>query len=390
MNTLATKGMKISLPELCYFIALSYFLIHEMLLTTMIPYDGVSFYFILVLPLLLVKIVFSKYNPYQLLLSLLIIIAGILSWRATGNSYPMKVAFFIAAGRGVQIERIIKCYLGIVVTILLISFFLSISGTIINLVYTRYREGRLFIRQAFGSVYPTNFASHVLYLYLFISYLLREKFGLLLCLTGWGLSYLVYIYNDARFNAIVLVLAATLFYLVSKGRLNRKIASAFTLAFPVLGLGSIVIAKLFVPYNPIWRLLNDLFSNRFVLMSRMMNETSLNLFGQKIRLVGFGKTTQLPETYNYIDNSYFQIALLYGTVFLILILILFTILHRQSLKSENLFLTVLLLTVAISSFVEENLIAASYNILCISFFANFGLSKGGENINDSNEIEIRN
>ena len=378
MDNLASKNLKISLPEWFYFIALTWFLVHEMLLTTTLPYEGTAYSFIIVLPLLITKIFYTRYNIYQLVMSVAIILVGIVSWRVTGISYPMKLAFFIAAGTNVKIEKILKCYLFVVFSILVISLFMSITGVIINLVYTRYRDGRLFTRQAFGSIYPTNFASHVLYIYLFFSYLYREKFGILLCSLGWILSYLVYTYNDARFNAVLLALAATLFYFSSQKWINSKLIYFATFSFPLLGFGSFLIAKFFTTSNPIWIKLNEVFSNRFMLMGSMMDEVPLGLFGKKIKLIGFGRGTQITEKYNYIDNSYFQVALLYGVLFLILILIMFTYLHRQSSYSGNAFLAILLLIIALASFVEENLIAASYNVLCVSLFARFNTGKASD------------
>ena len=113
-------------------------------------------------------------------------------------------------------------------------------------------------------------------------------------------------------------------------------------------------------------------------MRSMMDEVPLGLFGKKIKLIGFGRGTQITEKYNYIDNSYFQVALLYGVLFLILILIMFTYLHRQSSNSGNAFLAILLLIIALASFVEENLIAASYNVLCVSLFARFNTGKASD------------
>ena len=370
-----SKRIRINLPDLSYYIAVAYFLIYEMFSTTMIDFGVRWFYFAVMGMLLAGRVIFVKYTNRQLFLASTILIVGIISWRLTGQSYPMKLAAVIASGINIKFETLLRIYMSIVGGILILSLILSLTGVIQNLTYMRIRDGHMYVRQSFGSIYPTNFASHLLYLYLFLAYLRREVFGIGMLSLGWGASVFVYIYNDARFNAVLLAIAATLFYMASKQWLPRRLIRVSVISFPVMGFVSIILAKVYNPSNTFFLMFNKFLSNRLYLMHKMFEDNPLRIFGQKVKLFGFGRTTELPEIYNYIDNSYFQIALLYGVAFLICILVLFTLLHYQAIKYKNVFLVVILVIVSLSSFVEENLISISYNILCISFFANFRFRK---------------
>ena len=93
---------------------------------------------------------------------------------------------------------ILKTYVGVAGTIVLAVFLLSLLKVVPNLQYSR---GAV-IRNSFGFIYPTDFAAHCFYLYVAISYLLKDRYIGLRSLSGVLLALFIIKFCDARMNAI--------------------------------------------------------------------------------------------------------------------------------------------------------------------------------------------
>ena len=96
---------------------------------------------------------------------------------------------------------ILKTYVGVAGTIVLAVFLLSLLKVVPNLQYSR---GAV-IRNSFGFIYPTDFAAHCFYLYVAISYLLKDRYIGLRSLSGVLLALFIIKFCDARMNAISLL-----------------------------------------------------------------------------------------------------------------------------------------------------------------------------------------
>ena len=68
------------------------------------------------------------------------------------------------------------------------------------------------VRNSFGFIYPTDFASHCFYLYMVISYLFRNKFTFLRTFSGLALAGFVTHFCDARLNAGSILEATGIYY----------------------------------------------------------------------------------------------------------------------------------------------------------------------------------
>lgn len=89
--------------------------------------------------------------------------------------------------------------------------FLSFLGIIPNLQFVQEHLSGTVVRNSFGFIYPTDFASRCFYLFLAISYLLKDKIIWIRSIIGLLLSYFVLKYCDARLNALSIFIATLIF-----------------------------------------------------------------------------------------------------------------------------------------------------------------------------------
>ena len=123
---------------------------------------------LLLVVLLLALRFWNKINVsyMYLLFSLALLSIGVLVYVKTGRLnflvYSLLMSLLISADRKV----VLRTYIFVGGSVLVSVFFLSLLKVIPNLQYSR---GGV-IRNSFGFIYPTDFASHCFYLFIAISY----------------------------------------------------------------------------------------------------------------------------------------------------------------------------------------------------------------------------
>ena len=92
-----------------------------------------------------------------------------------------------------------------------------------------------------------------------------------------------------------------------------------------------------------------------------IEEYGLSLFGTKIEWVGYDADWESGMQYNYVDSSYLQIALEYGLIVLVIILILYAILIYASIRNKHTYLCWIVLIVLAFCVTEPRLVKIAYN-----------------------------
>ena len=102
-----------------------------------------------------------------LIFSSLLLLSGILVYFQTGKLNFLVYSALLVLLVDVDMKVVLKTYLIVAGILVLSVFILSLLGAVPNLQYNR--EG--VIRNSFGFIYPTDFASHCFYLsWLFLIY----------------------------------------------------------------------------------------------------------------------------------------------------------------------------------------------------------------------------
>lgn len=173
------------------------------------------------------------------------------------------------------------------------------------------------IVNSFGFVHPNGLATTVLRIILlyFSLYYKKLSFSKLIFIG------IIYVFlgglTGCRIASYVLIICIVLiiYSLINKKAFESRAALLLMSASPfIAAIFSFVGGYLFMQGNSIMLMINQVFSDRFNWIARFLQNYSLTLFGQELRLAN---RIQGGALWSSIDNSYVMMGLNYGVVFLL-------------------------------------------------------------------------
>lgn len=379
-----TQNDKVNIGELLYFIAFILLLTSAMLSTTMFnPYLSGTFKQLVrysSVGLLLLKIfIFDRRSIKELSLIVLVEALAVVIWKVSGYSALVDDVLLIVGAKGIDLKKIVKIYLGIVVSVTIIAMIAVKFGWIEHIIYVRDGKNRY----AFGSVYCTDFAAHIFYAIAAYCYLKGEKIKYYAILIFALLGGFVYYYCDARLDTICIE-ALALFMLIYKfmgryrgGKHSSSKVSIWSrvwnwmliLSVPAAALISIITTMLYNPENAAMKQINKLLTNRLKYGKMGIDQYGFKIFGQHVTMSGNGGTNEAVKDYFFIDNSFVSIALRFGIIAILAICIYYVCASYRLIKNKNKLLVYLIVFIAINSIVAHHFIEIAYNPFLVCLFA---------------------
>ena len=302
---------------------------------------------------------------------ILLIITSLCVFLQTGATNFLLYSLLILLLYDVDVDVILKTYVFIAGSIVIGIFLLSIIGFLPNLQFAQVRSSGLVIRNSFGFIYPTDFASHCFYLFIAWGYLLREKYIWLRVAVGVALSAFIIKFCDARLNSMS-VLVAVIIFLVMYYTNEKKFKVYYILPYSAAIFSSLMfyLSSHFSFSSPFFVKLNDFFSMRLFLGKNALDTYKLHLFGtNNVKFIGYGGTTESVLSYNYVDSSYIQMLFYYGIVPLVLLVLVYVLSSRRFYKEGKMLFLALLSLITINCMIEACWIRPWYNIFMFTLFA---------------------
>lgn len=300
----------------------------------------------------------KKYAIQEFIFILMALIVVIISWQKADNNILLVAVVPILFSRGIDGQALNKLYFFLGCALMLVIVAAAIKGIIPNYQYSRGTS----IRNSFGIVYPTDFASHIFYLICSYIYLRKEKYGLKDVVILTCISFVVFVKTDARLNFVCTMLVIFLMLLAKNQRIKQLSRYVWILPSALLAI-IYLLTKFFDPSSQSMTLLNHLLSNRLSIVNSMMSEYSLTAFGNKILQNGFGGAfgqnfDSSLNTYLYIDSSYLRLMMMFGILTTILLMWGLTWALKKVSDQEFLLIIAVIL---ISGLVEQHMIEIAYN-----------------------------
>ena len=376
--------IKIKFENLLVSIVVSVVVFFNTISTTMLDRTffqvKVNFLFLVVL-LLGLRFLYKMRVSYKyLILSILLLLSGVLVYFQTNRLNFLVYSMLLVLLVNVDMKVVLRNYV-IVAGILVVGvFLLSLVGMVPNLQYNRAGV----IRNSFGFIYPTDFASHCFYLFLAISYLLKDKFIWTRSLFGVLLSAFIIKYCDARLNALSILLATVIFiyFYYSNG---KKLKLFALLPYSAVVFASVVtyLSYKFSWSNPFLVSVNKLITGRLALGRNAFDTFGVHLFGTRnVQFIGSGGKTESVIGYNYVDSSYVQMLFTYGIVPVVLLLIIYVVASRKQYKDGQYLLVAILSLIAFNCMIEAFWIRPSYDIFMYIMFASITFPKKESELED--------
>lgn len=311
----------------------------------------------------------------------LCILTGILfrlSWLSTGYASLLDIALLSLGAIGISYRKILKVSFWVEFYVLLTAILGSLTGCIVDLVYLENDS----LKHSFGIVYTTDFAAHVVFLYLTFRVLYGgASLVLSLCHT-LALMFFIYYYSGAKCStAVLLILAASIpcLYIADKHAKRRLNTSKIPMAFAKLALYTmplciILILALTLLYEknyPWINTINTALNHRLRLGSEAINTYGITPFGTAFEQIGAGGSTVSGLFYNFVDSSYVLILVRYGFFILLAICFQYVWLEKKALAKTLKTLALAVALIAIHSTIEHHLLEIEYNLFLILPFASF-------------------
>ena len=376
--------IKIKFENLLVSIVVSVVVFFNTISTTMLDRTffqvKVNFLFFVVL-LLGLRFLYKMRVSYKyLILSILLLLSGVLVYFQTNRLNFLVYSMLLILLVNVDMKVVLRNYV-IVAGILVVGvFLLSLVGMVPNLQYNRAGV----IRNSFGFIYPTDFASHCFYLFLAISYLLKDKFIWTRSLFGVLLSAFIIKYCDARLNALSILLATVIFiYFYYSKEKKLKIFALFPYSAVVFASIVTYLSYKFSWSNPFLVSINKLITGRLALGRNAFDTFGVHLFGTRnVQFIGSGGKTESVIGYNYVDSSYVQMLFTYGIVPVVLLLIIYVVASRKQYKDGQYLLVAILSLIAFNCMIEAFWFVPTYNIFMFLLFTTntFGEKESNDSV----------
>lgn len=380
--------IKIKFENLLVSIVVSVVVIFNTISTTMLDRTffqvKVNFLFLVVL-LLGLRFLYKMRVSYKyLILSILLLLSGVLVYFQTNRLNFLVYSMLLVLLINVDMKVVLRNYVVVAGILVVGVFLLSLVGVVPNLQYNRAGV----IRNSFGFIYPTDFASHCFYLFLAISYLLKDKFIWTRSLFGVLLSAFIIKYCDARLNALSILLATVIFiyFYYSNG---KKLKIFALLPYSAVVFASVVtyLSYKFSWSNPFLVSINKLITGRLALGRNAFDTFGVHLFGTRnVQFIGSGGKTESVIGYNYVDSSYVQMLFTYGIVPVVLLLIIYVVASRKQYKEGQYLLVAILSLIAFNCMIEAFWFVPTYNIFMFLLFTTNTFSE--KESNDSVTLNI--
>lgn len=322
----------------------------------------------------LINIIFARFfltkitNKKMWLLSMIIGIPLILSWKSTGYIFLVDLWLIIAAGYNVDYKKVLKAYVIIVMPIVFAAFVGSMTGVIRDLTYIRGGG-----RHSFGWIYPTDLATQVLFLLFVLAILYDGMSTFFMAAVMCVYVFVMKRYCDAKCSSLIAIfsiIGIVYIKIIGKyrgknffGHISKLVDVGSLFVAPAVSCMALISMILYREDNKLLEKINNILSYRLMQAKTAYMNYGIKAFGTAFDLMGNGGREDVLMTsqeVNFIDSSYCLIAIRYGYVVLLTVIILWMLFIYRCIRKNDRTLALVSLLIIIHSVVEHHLIEVRY------------------------------
>lgn len=375
------QSVTISGKNIYYFAFLYYYVLSFLRFTTFTPIISINLLsrlsYVAIVLLLLKIYVFDNLNWKSILAYSGIILLAFISWRNSQAVDILVYVLFILGAKGIDFRLIINYFFKIGLIMLMLTMIYSQVGVIKDSIYVREN----FLRHSMGINYPTDFAAHISSLIFAYYYLYFKKITWRSYVGVVIISIAMYLLTQARLDVIVSLLTIPVMIMAKKANngnsLSKRIASFYWIVAPVMSYITVISAILFIPNNRLFQIINNIVSKRLELSHLAFEKYGISLFGKRVIEHGFGGNQGFKQFYQsgmsggyfYIDSSFIRLAIIYGLIMLLFVIIVMTLIGMRSTDTKGYCLAAIMLLLTVSCIIEQHILDISYNPFLIALLA---------------------
>ena len=292
---------------------------------------------------------------------------------------------FIYSARNMQFEKIARNTLIISTTVLIFVILSAKLGIIQEYHAIQLQNGRVRERNYLGFLYALYPSTIVFNITCLIVYLKKDKLKPLYVILLILVNYWFFKQTDSRLTCLlavfVLVAAIVLKKLESKVKKKSVVLSLACFSYVFCFVISLYLTIIYTPSKEWMNLLNSFLGNRLSFGNASLLKNGIPILGQNISWSGSGLNAlgeRSATIYDFVDSLYIQILQHYGVIFTVVFLVLMTIMMLKIKNNGNIYLFLIMVTVALHFLVD--------NLQLYLHFNTFWLVAGGYVMNDYQKL----
>lgn len=279
-------------------------------------------------------ILMKSFKKKKLLGIIMIFAILLLSFLGSGNKTMLLYIFLLVAAYDLKGKDVI----GVSFATRAAWLLLIVGGSYVGLVEDYIFTPEVRERHGLGFTWTTTSAVLFFFLVLQWVYIRKNKLTYMELALIEGINLILYRTTDSR----MVFYLGTLFVVVIglaklfgfKWGFTKKVKWLFVVAPAFICFIAIAIHAFYDSSNAIWVKLNDFLSNRLQLGKNAFMEYGVSIFGNEIEWVGHS-VVETNRVYNYVDCSYVQLLLEYGVLFLVMVIVIYTVMMYRAVKEER-------------------------------------------------------
>ena len=316
----------------------------------------------------------GRYRWWELAAITVVIAAAAYSAHVSQNHIILWMAAAVVCARGIPMNRVAGLYIIVNCALLFLAFVLVREGWIKHVVITSGGAKRY----ALGTLHPNNLGAHIFFLCATLSYLHRERLGVLdICIDLAAIAF-CYLVPRSRGAMIVtgMLLVATIVWVIwrHRSKARQRLSSTPTSRWFTIAMGSIPLicasvsmwfAVRFDAANPQHALFDHLLSYRLTLGSMALDMYPIQPLGQYLALhqqVGYFADFT-------VDNWYLRSLLELGYITLAAAIVAILAADYRAARCGDRWLPVLLAIISVYGLTEAFILHLAYNVFLVTAFA---------------------
>lgn len=345
---------------------------------------------VILIPVIIMQYLCSdNYDWKEYVLATVICCLVCYAFKQNKESDLLGYILLIIGARNFSFRRLMYVYFVVIFGLVVWTIAGSQMGWLENLIYAGDAG-------AFGFIYTTDCAAHILFLTLCYWCIRRENIHYIELAIFFAIGVFVWVGCKARFSTVLLFLLTCFAYSykVLKKKMGKDnwnhfmsgIPSAILAMIPLLcSLGIHLLSIIYSDKSGWMKVLNSVVSSRLSITKRAVDVYGFSLYGSHIPMIGNGGGTEREINYFYIDSAFMQISLLYGLLALGIILLLFLLVCMKARKDGNWVLLAILAVVSLHGIFEHHAFELSYSPFLFAVFAE--LRPSGISIRKRDKLE---
>lgn len=275
----------------------------------------------------------------------------------------------LSARKSNDVSDVIKKLSLLQMGLIFVTIVASFIGLISNTNYVRSVNG--IVRQGLGFEYATYSANYFFHAAIAYVTFRNKKFKVKDLIVLEAVNIFLYCYTNTTavfWELTVALISFGLIQFIKKPIYEIKVLkNFFKVVFPICAVVPIILTFKYDAGSYGWVALNALLTNRLSIGLRALAQYPITLFGQVVRwYTGIGTVTSKEMQYIYVDSSYLNIAITYGIIVLIIVVVAYMGLMNRAIKDNNGLMCVALTILAVHSMTDPQLILLQYNVILIA------------------------